>query len=321
MNKFIKKSVACGIAAVMAIGATSMTAFAASSTVNSEASVNGDVVNITDTPIYSAAGANSNSTDYASAPVINEGEANEYTVAGYDSNDWCTTSGHTSAGNRATEYRDIQRRDAGDNIDGDYQVDVYASQEDGAVEIIVPKTIILDGDPDAVSNSGAYKVQAKGNIAGDEIVSVVPVTNATATGLGSANSTSIAEASTNAVSTYRPKFFMGQTGKQDIIATINQDDVYFATEGATENGGAPATWDGRRGAENEEASVVGLTGSHTLTGAVNTSSTKGLSASTLRDVASGTITVADLSAGMWHGNFNFHIAITDMETDAPVNIH
>lgn len=143
----------------------------------------------------------------------------------------------------------------------DVPVEVYATQAsgsdivdpdtgeviDGSIGIIIPKTIVVDG-ASAQANKAAYTVQVKGNIAGDEIITVAP--DAT--------------------------FKMSQTGKTDIDATVTQATQKFAV---------PTSLD----------------------------ATLGLAKTVTTDYADSTVTgeiaVKGLTAGSWHGSFNFDISI------------
>lgn len=77
--------------------------------------------------------------------------------------------------------------------------EVYATQA-SSFSVIIPKTVILNGKA-GETNSGAYVVTAKGNIAGNEYVTVAPATET---------------------------FAMKQAGKEDITATIAQAVSQFA---------------------------------------------------------------------------------------------
>ena len=88
-------------------------------------------------------------------------------------------------------------------------VEVYATQG-STFEITIPKTIILDG----AEGAGAYSVNVKGNIGGEDTISVVP------------------DAS----------FLMKQAGKADVTTTINQSVTDFTyAGGVTEAEGASQT--------------------------------------------------------------------------------
>ena len=74
-------------------------------------------------------------------------------------------------------------------------VNVYATVA-SEFEVVIPKTVILDGE----SKTGAYTVDVNGDIAGDQAVTVTPDTS----------------------------FAMKQEGKDDVTATVTQDKTSWA---------------------------------------------------------------------------------------------
>ncbi len=111
---------------------------------------------------------------------------------------------------KESEYQELEVAD--DTVTA--TVDVYATQAtgedlvdengetiDGTVMVVVPKVVILDG----VSGDGAYVVKVKGNIAGNEVITVAP----------------------------DAEVAMKQAGKDDVIATITQAKQRFAYNGTT----------------------------------------------------------------------------------------
>lgn len=119
-------------------------------------------------------------------------------------------TGKDTTQQKESEYQELEVAD--DAVTA--TVDVYATQAtgedivddegntvDGTVMVVVPKVVILDG----ATGEGAYVVKVKGNIAGDEIITVAP--DATVT--------------------------LEQEGKDDITATITQAKQRFAYNGTT----------------------------------------------------------------------------------------
>lgn len=94
---------------------------------------------------------------------------------------------------------------------------VYATQG-STFSVSIPKVIILDGTAGA-ANDATYKVTAKGNIAGNEVITIAP------------------EAS----------FLMTQTGKADLTTTVDQTVQKFVAQTTdpaaedTKNGVNPTT--------------------------------------------------------------------------------
>ena len=224
MNKFIKKGLAIGLATMLTFSGTSLSVFANSDLVNSDGSVNNDVGNVT---------SGSSSSEYSSKPNG---------VTGYDDSQ-----------DRASEYKSIDG-----TTDQDSNVNVYTTQEESA-EIIIPKTIILDGTN---TTAAGYKVKVRGNIAGDSAIRVVPESNESTVNAAGPSYNGSAKA----------HFYLGSKGKQDVIAEVSQVKDSFL-------------WDDiKELAENEFAETTG-----------NVWST--------------------ISAGMWHGNFNFNIQLDKMNDE------
>ena len=229
MNKFIKKSVAIGLATMLTLSGTSMSALANSNLVNSDGSVNNDISNIT---------PGNSSSNYSSLP---QG------VTGYDDSQ-----------DRASEYKSIDG-----TTDQDSNVNVYTTQEESA-EIIIPKTIILDGTN---TTAAGYKVKVRGNISGTTFINIVPESNST-----EVNSEGEAFPDPATDDAY---FYMGTKGKQDVIAAVNQVKDRFE-------------WDDLKDLEDDEYSET-----------------------------SGTVE-STITAGMWHGNFNFNVNLEDYMSNAKI---
>ena len=128
--------------------------------------------------------------------------------------------------------------------EGTYQTDVYAYQE-SSYNVTLPKTIILNGITNITNkiNAGEYSVNVNGNINGAEIVNVIPKSNVrhinthhdsdTAEGDGTYSCTDLNE---NEV-----QFYMGQTNKNDIKATVNQTKTEFNVSELIDNKTAATT--------------------------------------------------------------------------------
>lgn len=119
-------------------------------------------------------------------------------------------TGKDTTQQKESEYQELEVEDEAVTA----TVDVYATQAtgedivddegntvDGTVMVVVPKVVILDG----VTGEGAYVVKVKGNIAGNEVITVKP--DATVT--------------------------LEQEGKDDITANITQAKQRFAYNGTT----------------------------------------------------------------------------------------
>jgi hypothetical protein len=204
-----------------------------------------------------------------------------------DQNGDAVHSGTVNAkSNDVTGYDEVQGRES------EYQtygmdtstatVDVYATQAtgedvanpndpsnpyDGSVTVLIPKVIILNGA--AGSNfSGQYTVKVKGNLAGNDYVTVAPQSNTTAVNGGGTAGSGV-------------WFYMGQTGKSDITATVSQANTKFSNV-------ALDTDD-----DNTNDTVAGVT----YTGFNENAK------------AVGTVTASNVTAGSWHGTFSFLISL------------
>lgn len=148
-----------------------------------------------------ALGENVNSIGSVAGDVADDLTENEY---------GSEVTGKDETQSQESEYQELEVAD--DAVTA--TVDVYATQAtgedivdengdtvDGSVMVIVPKVVILDG----ATGEGAYVVKVKGNIAGNEVITVAP--DATVT--------------------------LEQEGKDDITATITQAKTRFAYNGTT----------------------------------------------------------------------------------------
>lgn len=158
-----------------------------------------------------ALGNNVNSVGSVAADVDTQGNnpatSNTEGITGYDDTQ-----------DFESDYQSLEVAD--DTVEAD--CDVYATQAtgedivddndtpddpsddeviDGTVMVVVPKVVILDGK----TGTGKYVVKVKGNIAGNEVITVAP--DATVT--------------------------MKQDGKDDVVATITQDIQRFAYKDTT----------------------------------------------------------------------------------------
>ena len=88
--------------------------------------------------------------------------------------------------------------------EGTHAADVYVSQG-STYTVTLPKTIVLDGTADTSKKNydGEYSIKAEGNISGDQIVRVVPLSDT---------------------------MTLKQKNKNDIEATINQERVQFTSD-------------------------------------------------------------------------------------------
>jgi hypothetical protein len=211
-------------------------------------------------------------------------------AAHIDQNGDAVHSGTVNAkSNDVTGYDEVQGRES------EYQtygmdtstatVDVYATQAsgedvanpsdpsnpyDGSITVLIPKVIILNGA--AGSNfSGQYTVKVKGNLAGNDYVTVAPQSNTTAVN----NATGVTTPNSGVY------FFMGQTGKTDIVATVTQADTKFSN----------VALDTDNDSTNDTVAGVTYTGFNDNAKAV------------------GTVTASNVTAGSWHGTFSFLISL------------
>ena len=115
---------------------------------------------------------------------------------------------------------------------------------DGTVMVVIPKTVILNGK----SGVGNYTVKVKGNIAGNEVITVAPEATVT----------------------------LSQAGKADVVADITQPIQRFAYKDTTV---VPAAADLAK-----EVTHYYYT------------------------APDATIETKDLTAGLWHGTFDFTIS-------------
>lgn len=168
MNKTIKKVLAVGMA-VLCMSSTSVTALAASTNVNSVGSVVEDI----------------------ETQGTNPATSNTAGITGYDDTQ-----------DRETEYATYADTDmTGDSA---ASTDVYATQA-STFSVVVPVVLVMDGESKDGDHQANGQVQVKGNIAGNEYVSVEP--DAT--------------------------FNLSQSGKDDVTATVAQSAKYFCVSGST----------------------------------------------------------------------------------------
>lgn len=139
---------------------------------------------------------------------------------------------------------------------------------DGSILVSVPTKVILSGTPDEAGlNVGEYMVKVKGNIAGTTVITVEPTSNSdTIYGGGKALDENLVQ------------FYMGQNGKKDIVATVNQDKTKFADAGCTIDD------------DNLSKTVMAADSFEDITGVKGTIST-------------------EATAGSWEGLFNFNISM------------
>lgn len=147
-----------------------------------------------------ALGTNENSV----GSVANDIEVDVITENDYGSG---TVTGDDKTQEHETEYSSLEI--ANDTVDA-ATCDVYATQAtgedlvdgtEGTVMVVVPKVVILDGK----TGTGKYVVKVKGNIAGNEVITIAP--DATVT--------------------------LEQTGKDNVVATISQAKTRFAYKDTT----------------------------------------------------------------------------------------
>lgn len=180
----------------------------------------------------------------------------EYTVTGQD-----TTQGKSSTYAKVTATTELQES----NVDiyatiaeGSpvYDPDNPAADDDGWVDgtvlVYVPTTIILSGTADSEGYYvGEAKGKVKGNIAGSTVINVVPDETVT----------------------------LSSTGKDDITATVEQDNTKFAVSTST--------------ASDEK----GL--SKTVTPEFNDNA-----------VFNTTVKTNQATAGSWHGTYTYDISLS-----------
>ena len=149
-----------------------------------------------------------------------------------------TKIGYDEVQNQKSAYTNEITADANENT-----CNVYLTKA-STFSVVIPKTIVLDGSGKD-GYTGDYSVTVKANMAGDDIISVVP----------------------------DKTFNFEQAGKKPVAATVSQPKTTFQIN------------DGIVTEENVEAG----------------------------NTTTGTISVEDITAGSWTGNFNFAIAINTDE--------
>lgn len=168
MNKRVQKTLA-GVLAVVCMLSTSVTAFAASTNVNSVGSVIADI----------------------ETQGTNPATSNTAGITGYDDTQ-----------DRETEYATYADTDmTGDSA---ASTDVYATQA-STFSVMMPIVLVMDGESKDGDHQAKGQIQVKGNIAGNEYVSVEP--DAT--------------------------FDLAQAGKDNVTATVDQTAKYFCVSGST----------------------------------------------------------------------------------------
>lgn len=117
--------------------------------------------------------------------------------------------GYDKVQNQKSEYSDEITADANTNT-----CEAYLTKA-STFSVVIPKTIVLDGAA-KTNNTGVYSVTVKGNIAGDDIISVVPETNS-----------KVVSKQGNSLDDTKVQFYLGQPGKKDIVATVTQPKTTF----------------------------------------------------------------------------------------------
>lgn len=173
-------------------------------------------------------------------PVFAESDHNVDSVGSVAEDITNTTKvGQDTVQNQKSEYSDEITVDADTNA-----CEAYLTKA-STFSVVIPKTIVLDGSGKDGLHTGDYSITVKANMAGDDIISVVP----------------------------DKEFNFKQDGKKDVLATVSQPKTTFQIN------------DGLVTEENVEAG----------------------------NTTTGTVSVKDISAGSWTGNFNFAIAINTGE--------
>ena len=103
-----------------------------------------------------------------------------------------TKTGVDAVQSKKSEYHNEVTADKAAN-----NCNVYVTKA-STFSVVIPKTIVLNGTGET-SNKGVYSVSVKGNIAGDDVISVVPTAS----------------------------FEMSQSGKKNIPATVTQPKTTF----------------------------------------------------------------------------------------------
>lgn len=152
-------------------------------------------------------------------------------------------------------------------------------EQGASVSVKVPFKIVLDGTKGA-SNDATYEVTVKGDIAGDTQINVVPNTATVEKNAGKSG-VAAAQADNFSKDTGTGTFKMAETAgiKKAITATITQADTSWtmADDGSDDGSGA----------------------------------------ATLDATKTGTVEVANLSAGQWSNDIGFDISATDIDVDTP----
>lgn len=168
MGKKTKRAIAI-VMAVVCMFSTSITAFAASTNVNSVGSVVQDI----------------------ETQGTNPATSNTDGITGYDDTQ-----------DRETEYALYADTDMTGETAA--STDVYATQA-STFSVVVPVVLVMDGESKDGDHAAYGQIQVKGNIAGNEYVSVEP------------------DAS----------FKLSQLGKDDVTAKVTQDNKYFCVADST----------------------------------------------------------------------------------------
>ena len=216
--------------------------------------------------------------------------ANSVGSTAEDIKDDVSEDDYGSAGITGDDYSQQKQSEYQKVIDGDAEktVEVYATQAsgqdiynengeqiDGSITALIPKVIILNGATGS-GYSGDYTVKVRGNIAGDEVIKVNPKANTAHTGTDANGA-----GTQKTIDGTDVKFYLGQSGKKDIIATVDQAKTNFVYSTIS----APLTADN---------TVTGVRAANDFTNSVS---------------ATGTVTAEGVSAGSWHGTFNFDITL------------
>jgi hypothetical protein len=231
-----------------------------------------------DTDSVGSAAADSAHINNDGTPVHNSGvSSNTSGVTGYDAVQGQESEYKTYGMDTSTATVDVYAtQSTGSDVpydsNNDGVIDENDTPYDGSVTVLIPKVIILNGASGS-NYSGAYTVKVKGNLAGDDYVTVAPQSNSTAVNGG-------ATAPANGV-----YFFMGQTGKDDIVATVSQANTKFSNVALDTDGDST----------NDTVAGVSYTGFNE------------------NAKATGTVTASNVTAGSWHGTFNFRISLNTVD--------
>lgn len=181
-------------------------------------------------------------------------------------------TGYDDTQDRESEYQKV-------DTDGEYHVDIYATQEAGTditdedgivvasgdIEVTIPKAIIVPGDNS--TGVAEYTLVVKGNIAGTGTIKVAPVTNDDTVVCKGENV--IPTGSSVTADAY---FYMGQEGKYDIVGSVTQEKKNFSYT-------------------DTDATIDSNGVYHNSTNAC--------------------VQVTNITAGVWNGTFSFDIEYTE----------